>query len=64
MYDFGKLVILSGIIGVGTTSGFLMGNMLYPYSKDWKDLAAISALSAIVSTHYAFTTYPLFKRIF
>jgi hypothetical protein len=64
MHDFGKLVIISGMIGIGTTSGFFMGNMLYPHSNDWKDLAAISTLSAIISTHYAFTTYPFFKRLF
>tara|TARA_Y100000591_G_C21467299_1_gene513915 strand:- start:282 stop:473 length:192 start_codon:yes stop_codon:yes gene_type:complete len=54
MNEMGKLVILSGMIGIGTSSGFLIGNMLHPYSNDWKDLAAISVLSAIVSTHYAF----------
>tara|TARA_B100000513_G_scaffold194551_1_gene123519 strand:- start:1195 stop:1518 length:324 start_codon:yes stop_codon:yes gene_type:complete len=61
MYNFQNLLTVSVIVGLGTSAGTLIGGMIYPIVSDnnlsdWRDIASLAVISAIISSKYSISS--------
>ena len=55
MNSITEIISISTVIGMGAAATSFIGNIIYPDLHDWRDVASISILGCIISSHYALT---------